>query len=65
MVRDLDDKTDEDLLNDHNPEAVDFNKFFLATPEEQKEFEYLLVGNPRGDFIFILDILRDWLRYLK
>jgi hypothetical protein len=61
MPRDLTDPVDEYLLNDRDPRAVDFNKLFLATPEEQKEFESLLVGNPRGDFVFILDILRQWL----
>jgi hypothetical protein len=62
MVRDLSDPTDEDLFNDHDPKAVEFNKLFLATPEEQKEFETLLVGNPRGDFLFILNILKDVIR---
>ncbi len=62
MNQDITDPVDEDLLNDRDPRAVDFYKFFNATPEEQKEFESYLVGNPRGDFVFILDLLRQVLK---
>jgi hypothetical protein len=59
MVRDLSDPVDEDLLNDHNPEAVEFKPFFLATPDEREKFESMLAGNPRGSFLMIYNILLD------